>query len=83
VSSIPASTDGDDGEFGLEDDASKDNFATKLRLAALACRFNTRSQASKGRTKATVESLLLDWCAGAKADLQFWTDAHLIIMLLN
>ncbi len=41
VSSIPPSVDGDDRDFGLEDNGSKEDFVAKPRLAALNRYFNT------------------------------------------
>jgi hypothetical protein len=82
--SIPASADNDDGDFSLDNDASKANFAAELRLAIPACHFNMRSRASKRRTEASVESLLQDWHTGAKAaQRQFQKDAQLLVTLLN
>jgi hypothetical protein len=65
--SIPASADDDEGDISLDNDASEDNFAAKLRLTTLARRFNMHSRASKCRMEAVVESLLRDWRTGAKA----------------
>jgi hypothetical protein len=82
--SIPASADNDDGDFSLDDNASKDNFMAEPQLAILARRFDTRSQASERRTKTAVKSLLQDWRTGAKAaQRQFQKDAQLLITLLN
>jgi hypothetical protein len=82
--STPTFADGDDGDFRLEDNMSEDDFAAEPRLMALARHLDTRFRVYKCRTKAAVESLLQNWCAGAKAaQLQFWKDAQLIVTFIN
>jgi hypothetical protein len=59
-------------------------FVGKPRLAALACRLDTRFRALECRTRFAVDRLLRDWEQRATVDQkQFWTDANSIIVALQ